>query len=246
MRENAFIDIHSHIMPGMDDGAKSLAESLGMLRQAQEEGIGAVVLTPHQKPGHRCVTAAEIKKRTDDLRKEAKREGIGVELYPGGELYYCHGLEKRLRAGKAPTLAESGYVLVEFMPGEEFRYIRNAADALLCAGYRPLIAHAERYGRLMQEGEPERAEELVEMGCLFQVNSASLMGGDGWALRKWSRLLVKNRLAHFVATDAHREQGGRTVQLRKCAAFLGRKYGTEYAAKLLFENAKALLDNRKI
>ena len=71
MRENAFIDIHSHIMPGMDDGAKSLAESLGMLRQAQEEGIGAVVLTPHQKPGHRCAAAAEIKKRKRGLRKGA-------------------------------------------------------------------------------------------------------------------------------------------------------------------------------
>ena len=120
-----YVDIHCHILPGVDDGAPDLDAALQMLKQEAQEGVGKIILTPHQKPEHWCVTAGGIEKRLGRLQKEAENLGIPVRLYPGAELMYCRGMREWLGAGKVCTLAHSRYVLVEFMPVEEWNYIRD-------------------------------------------------------------------------------------------------------------------------
>lgn len=239
-----YIDIHSHILPGVDDGAGSMEESIAMLRQAQKEGIGAVILTPHQKPERKCVSVRGIRENIVRLQREMERQHIQIALYPGSELLYHHGLRERLAEGSVCTLAGSRYVLVEFLPDENWQYIRDGLYDLACGGYRPVVAHVERCMQLA--AEPEKVRELINMGCYIQMNAGSITGLSGLAMKRGARRLLKEELVHFVATDAHRETGKRSVQLKKCAAYLAKKYGQDHADRLLYRNAEKILTDEEI
>lgn len=241
---NAFIDIHCHALPGVDDGARSLEESLSMLKQAQREGIGTVILTPHQKPERKCVSEAGMKERMALLSEKMKRSGIEIGLYSGGELFYSHDLKERLACGQACTLAGSRYILVEFLPDESWHYIRNGLYELACDGYRPIVAHVERCMALAVDAE--RIRELTGSGCYIQVNAGSVMGTFGFEMKRTARRLLKEQLVHFVATDAHRSEGKRSVRLEACGAYLKRRCGQEYADKLLWKNAQNILTDTEI
>ena len=140
-----FIDIHCHVLPMVDDGAETMEMALDMLRIAAEEGIRKMILTPHQKADRKCVTPEGIIRRMVLLQEEVDKKGIPVKLFPGNEIFYRHGLGELLELGKIRTLADSHYVLVEFLPGEDFGYIRDALNRLISFGYWPVVAHVERY-----------------------------------------------------------------------------------------------------
>lgn len=244
MEKGKYIDIHTHILPGVDDGAKSIGESISMLKQAQKEGIGAVILTPHQKPERKCVSVNGILTRMEQLRDEMKRANIRIDLYPGSELLYSHELQKRLKDGSVCTLAGSNYILVEFLPDESWQYIRSGLYDLACAGYWPVVAHAERCMALA--ADTEKVRELIDMGCYIQVNAGSITGQAGFGMKRAARRLLKEELVHFVATDAHRESGKRSVQLEACSIYLQKKYGRELADRVLWKNAEKILTNTEI
>lgn len=244
MEKRKYIDIHSHILPGVDDGAKDMEESISMLRQAQKEGLGAVILTPHQKPGRKCVSVNGILLRIAQLQNKLEQLHIEIKLYPGSELLYSHGLRERLENGSVCTLAQSRYVLVEFLPDENWQYIRDGLYDLTCAGYRPIVAHVERCVHLA--ADPEKIRELIDMGCYIQMNAGSIMGKSGFGMKRMARLLLKEEVVHFVATDAHRETGKRSVQMKACGAYLQKRYGQDYADRLLWKNAKKVLTDAEI
>lgn len=239
-----YIDIHNHILPGTDDGAKDMEESLEMLRQAALQGTGSLILTPHQKPDRRCVSVQGAVERTARLQQEAERRDIPVKLYSGGEVFYSLDIVERLEQGKASTLAGSSYVLTEFLPGEEWNYIYNGAYELAAAGYIPVIAHLERYMNVVSDFD--RVEELKNIGCLIQVNASDLPGLVAPLVKRAARRLVREELADLVATDAHSASGSRIFNLEECAAWLKRKCSREYAERLLYANAAAILDKKQI
>ena len=146
-----FTDIHCHVLPGVDDGAETMEMALDMLKIAAEEGIRKIILTPHQKADRKCVTPEGIASRMILLQEEADKKGIPVKLYPGNEIFYRHGLGELLELGKVRTLADSHYVLVEFLPGEDYRYIRDALNRIISFGYWPIVAHVERYLNVMKD-----------------------------------------------------------------------------------------------
>lgn len=229
-------------MPGVDDGAPDLDTAIRMLRQEAEQGVGKIILTPHQKPGHRCITAEGIEKRLRLLRKEVKRLDIPVRLYPGAELFYCRGMRELLEAGKVCTLAGSRYVLVEFAPAEDWRYIRNAVYDLLNGGYWPILAHVERYSQVA--GAPDRARELIEMGAYIQMNAQSITGAESVRTRRNCKALLQCGLVHFVGTDAHRAAGSRSPQLEKSIKPVRKLTGD--ADELFWRNAENILKNIQI
>lgn len=241
---NTFIDIHNHSLPGVDDGAHSMEESLEMLRMAAQEGIGAIILTPHQKPDRACVSAAGAEERVRRLQKRLEESGIPIRLYAGGEVLYSHDMTGFLEQGKASFLAGSSYVLTEFLPDEEWSYIQDGVYSLLSAGYRPVLAHAERYENAAKD--LDRIETLRESGCLIQINSSSLTGFGRGRVGRAAHKIVKEQLADFVATDAHRASGGRRPQMADCAAWLKRRCGEEYAKRLLYQNAESILHHEDI
>lgn len=244
MEGKKYIDIHSHILSGVDDGAKSLEESIAMLKQAQEEGIGAVILTPHQKPDRKCVSINGIRTRIAQLQREMERQHIEIDLYPGSELLYSHGLRERLANGSVCTLAGSHYILVEFLPDEDWRYISDGLYDLACAGYWPVVAHVERCMALA--ADPEKVRELADMGCYIQINAGSITGLAGFGMKRTARRLLKEGNVHFVATDAHRESGKRSVQLEACSTYLYKKFGQDHADRLLWKNAEKILTDTEL
>lgn len=238
-----YTDIHCHIMPGVDDGAQELEQSLAMLKIAEREKIRKIILTPHQKPERRCVSVAGIEKRTAQLQELLRRKKIDIELYPGSELFYRLGLRDMLAEGSVCTLANSHYVLVEFMPDEEWTYIRDAMYRLVSWGYWPIAAHVERYAQVVKD--LDRVEELIDMGCYMQLNTGSIMGDWGFSAKLLTRKLLKNNMVHFLGTDAHRDSGKRAPSMEKCANWLLKK-DEKYAQRLLWENAESIFADAEL
>lgn len=234
-----YFDIHSHILPGVDDGSQSMEQSMEMLSIAAENGITEMVLTPHNKAERKNVSVAGIHKRIKALEVELEKQGLSITLYPGAEIFYRDGVVELLEDGAMSTIAGSRCVLVEFQPMENFSYIRSAVYELVSDGYIPILAHIERYECLVTK--QERIKELVDRGALMQVNAATIVGKLGYKAKQQAKKLLKQRLVHFVATDAH-DTGKRGPYLDECARYLNKKYGEEYAAQLLWENAWCVIE----
>lgn len=237
------IDIHSHILPGVDDGADSLAMSMRMLKIAADDGISKIVLTPHNKPGHRHIHFSKMASRVEELQEIMAEENIEIELYIGSELYYRSGLSEEIENGMSATLAGSRYVLLEFTPLEDFDYIRNGCYALLTCGYYPVLAHVERYQNVCSK--KYGIDELIDMGCYIQVNAGSVMGKAGPKAKRFVRNILKRRQVHFIATDAH-DLKKRSPCLSDCANFISKKYGEDYSEKLFCENPMCVIGDKDI
>lgn len=240
---NSYIDIHSHILPQIDDGAENFDVSMKMLRTAYEDGIRAIIATPHYKPGRRHAGPEKIRFLTEKLCREAEKEGMEMKLYPGNEFYYHEEIFPELEKDRACAMAGSSYLLLEFGPMERFEYIRSGLYEALAHGWRPILAHAERYQTIL--GKPEKAEELIRLGSYIQVNAGSILGRTGMGARQFTRKLLKERLVHFVATDAHDEKKRKPV-LSDCAKYISRKYGEAYGKRLFEHNPAGLIQNEYI
>ncbi len=234
------IDIHCHIMPGVDDGSPDTGTSLEMLRIAEKNGITHMILTPHHKPMHHNVSPEHNVLYRKKLLENARAAGIKVKLFSGNEIYYSDETMEELLRGEICSLAGSDYVLVEFHPSNPFKAIQNAAYRVQGAGYIPIIAHVERYADIVQH--PARVGDLIEMGCYIQVNASSIMGRYGLGISHFTKKLLKQEQVHFVASDAH-DAAGRAPKLLECRKFVEKKYGEDYANHLFCINPANVIRN---
>ena len=237
------IDIHCHILPGVDDGSPDMATSLEMLRIAGKNGITHMILTPHHKPMHHNVSPEHNVAYRKRLREAAKDAGIEVKLFSGNEIYYSDETMEELMEGKICSLAGSDYVLVEFHPTNPYKAIQNAVSRVQAAGFIPIIAHVERYSDIVSH--PSRVKDLIEMGSFIQVNASSIMGKYGFGISHFTKKLLKEELVHFVASDAH-DTGRRAPNLLDCRNYVERKYGEDYGKKLFFTNPANVIRNELI
>lgn len=240
---NSYIDIHSHILPGIDDGSKNFSTSMKMLRTASQNGITEIIVTPHNKPARHNAGKAKMNSLITELKEQMEKEEILIKLHMGNELYYRSGLVEEIAEGKALTMAGSSYVLTEFGPMDDYDYIRNGIYNLTAGGYSPILAHVERYSKM--NNRMDRVEDLIEMGCYIQVNADSVAGNMGFGAKHFTRKLLKEHLVHFVATDAHNADK-RSPKLAECAAVIEKKYGEDYLKELFWENPMHVLRNEYI
>lgn len=233
-----YIDIHCHILPGLDDGSKDMAMTEAMLRMAYDEGIRKIIATPHNYANHKSASATKILETISKVNAFARENDIGIEIYPGNEIFYRRGVGELLEAGEILTMAGSETVLVEFYPEAEWSYLRSGIQELQQYGYDIILAHCERYDCLYKK--KERLEELVKSGVSLQVNASSFLGklGDVW--RKRSRDLLKKDMIGYIGTDSH-NLTSRPPRLEACATFLKKKAGTERADRLLYFHAEKLI-----
>ncbi len=237
------IDIHCHIMPGVDDGSPDMNTSLEMLRIAEKNGVEQMILTPHHKPMHHNVSPQHNIVYTNKLQEAASNFGINIRLYSGNEIYYSDETQRELESGKICTMAGSDYVLVEFHPTNPYKAIHNAMYHVQAAGFFPIVAHVERYSDMVSH--PAYVEELIDMGCYIQVNAASIMGKVGFGISLYTKKLLKNHLVHFVASDAH-DTKKRAPDLLECRNYVTRKYGEAYSSKVFYNNPMAVIHNESI
>ena len=233
-RMKGYIDIHSHILPGLDDGSKDMEQSLAMLQIAREQGIETIVATPHHMPGKGRPDRQRVQEVLMRLQDAAQERGIPVRLCRGCEYYFREEVLELLEAGEGITLGSSDCVLVEFNVLAETRYIQNAVRAIRGLGYYPVIAHVERYESLI--GDMELLAGMRKMGAYLQVNASSVLGENGRKIREKVKKLLKYRLVDVIGTDAHSDRR-RGPYLRECAEYLYKKYPSDYADSLLYGTA---------
>ena len=211
------IDIHNHILYGVDDGSKDLDMSLAMLKEEMEQGVTRVYLTPHQN--QQTLTGPLLKERYQSFLEELKEKGIDMDIRLGAEIYYYPGLKQDLLSGKALTMDESKYVLVEFSTRTETN-VSEIVYELVMAGFTPIIAHIERYPYLKKEDY----FDIKEAGGLIQINSSSFSHFSSRGLIKY---LLKNDLVDYVATDAH-DNSRRKVDFSFVHSYIKKKYPELY------------------
>lgn len=233
------IDLHSHILPELDDGSQSLQESLVMARMAVDSGITAMVATPH------CIDdrTQEVYDTWVLLTQAIRENQIPLKLCLGMEIFGTTDTVRLLKEKRLFTLNGSRYPLVEFSfqsNGEEETYILKS---LRKAGYRPVIAHPERYAYLQRN--PKLANLWHRMGCLMQVNRGSLLGRFGRSAQSMGVELVERGFATVVATDAHSPEI-RTPWMRDIREVLAKEVSPQCAKTLLLENPRKILKNEPL
>ncbi len=229
-----YIDIHCHVLSGVDDGAQDPDESVMMLRAMYDEGIREAILTPHYHRGYAEADVNKIRSAFNELCRYAGKDekASAIKLHLGCELYYYPSAIQWLDEGKTLTMAGSRYVLLEFGYTMDKRMIYEGVSNVVRAGYTPIIAHVERYTGL--EYKVKNVADLLEMGALIQINAGSV--GYGFSKeRSFARKLLRDHMVHFVATDAH-DTDKRAPRLAKAAEHIRKHFGEEYLQTILCDN----------
>lgn len=237
-----FIDMHCHILPGVDDGAKNVEEMKAMLAIAYEEGIRCIIATPHHHPARGHKPPELLKERTRILMDAAHAIDEHFRIYLGTEIYFGQDVLEKLRNKEILTMNRRNYILVEFSPSDAFSYIQQSLMQLTMHGYEVILAHVERYQCIL--GEPELAEQLRRLGIFLQVNAGSITGDNGRRTKKFVRDLIEENMVFCVGTDAHSAHR-RAPRMKKAAAYVANKYGEEYMRRIFFSNAMLMLRKKQ-
>jgi protein-tyrosine phosphatase len=235
------IDIHSHILYGVDDGSKSLQESLNMIKISYDEGVRQLVLTPHYEKGRNHYKKAQLQEHFEILQREAAQSYPELLLYLGNEILYENGITEDLKKGKIHTLNGTKYVLVEFSPDDSYSVIYHAFKELIQARFRPILAHVERYYCLQKK--MARIYELRELGVHLQMNGESIPGKLFSEHSRWCRKLLKEEQISFIGSDAH-NCDTRSPTLAKSIQWMYKNLSESYCNKILFEYPQMMLENK--
>jgi protein-tyrosine phosphatase len=232
------VDMHCHLLAGLDDGPRTREEAVAMCRMAYEEGTRVVCATAHQNEHFPDVTPDRIRTATRQLTQDLMEAGIDLTVAPCAEVMASLDLEEGWRRDEFLSVADRGqYVLLE-MPDGLFVDLSHTVEALRRAGVRPILAHPERHAELLHE--PGRIEDLVRLGCLVQVSSASTTKPrsrqDERALRGWFRRGV----AHLLGSDGHSPRR-RPPLMAAAYEVVGRWAGTATADRVCSTNGAAVV-----
>lgn len=233
------IDIHCHILPGFDDGSANIAESLSMARMAVDSGITGIVATPHFRGEEASLSVLNrLVARYQRLEQALKRENIPLQLYPGAEILCLPETAGLAQKKLLPTLGDSDYLLVEFYFNESADYMDNILTDLAGCGYRPVIAHPERYGAVQEQ--PAVLEHWFRLGYVLQLNKGSVLGAFGPKPEETAHWALERGLAHIVASDAHSARR-RTPDMHSLRRHLADLCPDAYVQVLLRENPRRIV-----
>lgn len=238
------IDIHTHILPGLDDGAESLGEAVAMARMAAADGVEALFATPHVIPGAYENGAEHILNIARDLQAALEENGVPVRVLPGAEYYIGHDLPEMCAGGKALYLNNGKkYLLVEFPAMQVPPYTEQVFYELRLQGITPVIAHPERNSEFA--GSPALLYNLVSKGALIQLTSGSVTGLFGRSVSQTAREFLSRGWAHFIASDAHSSRG-RAPVLGGALKAASSVIGEAAAKKLVYENPLRVIGGEDI
>lgn len=235
------IDLHSHILPGLDDGARDLAVSLAMARIYSDHGVECVACTPHILPGVFNNSAEKIRSSVDLLQKTLNNEGIPLRLTTGADNHVTPDFVGATRAGRLLTLGDTRYILVEPPHHVVPARLEELFFDIILANYVPILTHPERLTWI--ESKYKAIQDMVERGVWMQVTSGSLLGSFGGRARFWAERMLCEGLVHILATDAH-DSVKRRPNLPHARAAAAKLVGDKEAESLVFMRPKDVLSNR--
>lgn len=225
------IDIHAHVIPYVDDGSKSMDESLKILADAYNAGVTHIFCTPHYRKGSFQPSAADIK---ENFLKLKEANNTSVKLYLGQEISVFGGVCTMINNGELLTLNDTKYVLLEF-PYTSCGSMTERIYDVVFSGYKPILAHVERYEYV----DLDKLFELRKIGALVQVNADSLVSKFSFKYNKRVKRYIKEGAVDFVASDIH---ASRQNCLAEAYMFVKKNYGEETAADLFENNPRKLID----
>lgn len=232
------IDIHSHLIPGIDDGSKSMEMTLEMLRTAEKCGTKEIIATPHYLLEYGEAKIGEVKEYVKNINEKLKEENIDIKIYSGQEVYYTENIINDYVNENIGTLNDSRYMLIEL---DLRKFDENAFDyfyELQVKGITPIIAHAERY-KFIREN-PEMINRFVKEGYLIQMNIGSIEGKFGKEVQKTAQILLKHGIYNFIGSDAH-NNSSRGMDVSNGLALID-----EENLKKFYESSKSILNNEEI
>jgi protein-tyrosine phosphatase len=252
------IDLHAHILPGLDDGAETLDESIEMCWLSYQDGIRTIVATPHILPGIYKNNRSTILTKLHELNEALKKFGVKnldpmtqlpndsiteLEILPGADVHFSFNMLQLCENGEIVTVNDNGrYLMVEFdFQGIPYRG-EEVLFQLIMHGIIPIITHPERNLEIARS--PNRYYEIIKMGCLGQVTAMSLTGGFGSGVRLVAEKLLKNRLVHIIASDTH-SINGRPPILSTALRATEKIVGKEEAQKMVTEYPEAVIEGRR-
>lgn len=239
------IDIHTHILPMVDDGASCFEEALNMAEMAAESGVQALITTPHSNHdvGHVNYESEHLAARFDKLCRLVKEAGIPLKLFRGMEIWASTDIVDKLSYGKLLTLNRTRYTLLEFAFDEEPWWIDAILREVMDGGYIPIIAHPERYYCVQEE--PNCLYEWRKMGAFAQMNKDSILGILGSRTAYTAELLLKHNLFNCIASDAHHTYV-RTTDMTELNRYMEKHFSLGYRELLMQDNPKAILEGQQL
>lgn len=238
------IDIHSHILPEIDDGASDWEKSVEMCNMAVQDGVTIMVATPHMLDGLYNVSREAILRNVSELRKRLKDASIPLEVLAGADVHVDINIVEYLNQGSLVTINDSGkYLLVEFPHDVIPRNVEKLLFSIKMSGVTPIITHPERNNEI--QNNIEKAYHWVRSGNLIQVTGASITGEMGETAKKCAHKLLEQELVHVIASDAH-STTWRPPGLSAAKAEITRIYSKEKAQKIIEENPQKIVNGEEI
>lgn len=234
-----FTDIHCHLLPGIDDGARTLEEALEMARMAVEDGIGTIICTPHQLGNYRQNGGTAVRRAVDKLQSYLQQQAIPLQILPGGDVRIDEDLVEGVRTGEVLSLGDHGkHVLLE-LPHELYFPIQPLLEQLSRHGVVGILSHPERNHGILKN--PAVLGPLVDAGCLMQVTAGSLCGTFGAESKRLAEQMLADGLIHFLASDGHGSRFRRPI-LRRAFERASELAGRETAEELCQSNPRLVAE----
>ncbi|SDA27739.1 protein-tyrosine phosphatase [Ruminococcus sp. YE71] len=239
-------DIHAHLLPGIDDGAQNMKDTLDLLRDSSESGVTRIVATPHFNPyyGWNNFRTPELTQLFESVRQAASAENIDIDIVLGTEINVDDDSARLLAEGKLCTYGNSRYVLAEFDERDTGRWVTSRLEDLVSAGYIPVVAHPERY--YFVTDEPWIVYDWLEAGCLIQLTKGSILGSFGQEAQDNSDYLLDEGWVTCIASDGHRSGGIRNSKMKKIKEYIADVYSEKMARLLLEDNPAAIALGKEI
>lgn len=229
------VDIHSHIIPAIDDGSKDMEMTLEMIKNAEENGTKEIVATPHYLLEYGETKISEVKEQVRKINDILENEKIDVKIHSGQEVYFTERIIEDYIQGNIGTINDSRYMLIEF---DMHKFDKDIFDTLYELQVRdivPIIAHPERYKYFREK--PSLINDFIDQGYLFQMNGGSIEGRFGESIKKTAETFLNKNIYSFIGSDAHNNQT-RNTGLKNALSFVNEMN------KSIFENSsKKLLEN---
>ncbi|NQJ20132.1 tyrosine protein phosphatase [Streptococcus suis] len=240
------IDIHSHIIFGVDDGPATIEESIELIKLAKNQGVRIIVATSHRRKGMFETPEKVIMANFLILKEKVKEIYPQLTLCYGGEIYYRKDSLSKLESKRFPTLNGSRYVLLEFSMNTPWKDIQEGVNEVMLLGLTPVLAHIERYDALSFNAD--RVNELIEKGCMTQVNSShvlkqGLIGDRAKEFKKRVQFFLEQDLVHCVASDMHNTTT-RPPFMKEAYQLVKKEYGGDRANALFTKNPLMILKNQ--